>query len=329
MSTPELPSAKSGAKKVRKPRLAIMGEFSVGKSTLSNLLLGSDPLPVKVTATQLPPVWISYGDQAPYREDLDGNISPVDLNNLADAPLDQTAVIRIFLKADILEMCDLIDMPGISDPNMSAEVWQRVIHHADGVLWCTHATQAWRQSEAAVWKSMPSALFGKSFLLITRIDKLLTEEDRRKVVKRARRETKDMFADIFPISLTRAIAAQDDREQWERSGAHEFFQGLVTLLHELSASLKVADRPLLKRSAKRDETDADRKILKLPLAAGKDPSSAEKIAPARVSVVPMSGQQTERPKRLDSSGSPANTTLGAGLGIQQEVSTQTRRQDSC
>ena len=327
MSTPVTPSANSGAKKARKPRLAIMGEFSVGKSTLSNLLLGSNPLPVKVTATQLPPVWISYDDKAPYREDLDGNISPADLNNLAQAPLDQTAVIRIFLKADILKMCDLIDMPGISDPNMSSEVWQRVIHHADGVLWCTHATQAWRQSEAAVWKTMPSELYEKSYLLITRIDKLLTEDDRRKVVKRAQRETKDMFVEIFPISLTRAIAARNHREKWEQSGAHALFQGLVKLLHELSASLAIPDRPLRKKSAERDE-NSDRKILRLPVASTQEPSSAEKIAPVRVRVAPIAGRQTERPKLRDLSGSPADPTPGAGPDIQQEHSPQTRRQDS-
>ena len=46
----------------RRPRVCLMGEFSAGKSTLSNLLLGAEALPVNVTATQLPPVWISEGD---------------------------------------------------------------------------------------------------------------------------------------------------------------------------------------------------------------------------------------------------------------------------
>ena len=111
MSISDPQTVKTDATPARKPRLAIMGEFSVGKSTLSNLLLGASPLPVKVTATQLPPVWLSHGTQAPYREDLAGNKSPVDLDNLALVPLDETAVIRIFLEADILEMFDLIYMP--------------------------------------------------------------------------------------------------------------------------------------------------------------------------------------------------------------------------
>ena len=59
-----------------RPRVALMGEFSAGKSTLSNLLVGRSALPVNVTATQLPPVWMSYGDEQPYRVGLDGEELP-------------------------------------------------------------------------------------------------------------------------------------------------------------------------------------------------------------------------------------------------------------
>ena len=146
--------APAAAEGDRKPRIAIMGEFSAGKSTLSNLLIGAPSLPVKVTATQLPPVWIAYGDEAPYRVDLDGNETPFDFADLSSLSVEDTMCIRVFHKSDALELCDLIDMPGISDPNMPSEVWERVLHFADGVIWCTHATQAWRQSEAAVWASV-------------------------------------------------------------------------------------------------------------------------------------------------------------------------------
>nr|WP_300975939.1 dynamin family protein [Yoonia sp.] len=66
----------------RKPRIALMGEFSAGKSTLSNLLLGARPLPEKVTATRLAPVWMSYGDTPAYRVLVDGSTEPVSLDQL-------------------------------------------------------------------------------------------------------------------------------------------------------------------------------------------------------------------------------------------------------
>ena len=135
----------------RRPRIALMGEFSAGKSTLSNMLIGERVLPTQVTATQLPPVWITHGTGEPYLVTRDGVGEPIDPAHLTGVSVEDTAYVRLYSGADILTHCDLIDMPGISDPNMDPEVWESVIQHADGVIWCTHATQAWRQSEAAVW----------------------------------------------------------------------------------------------------------------------------------------------------------------------------------
>lgn len=217
----------------QKPRIALMGEFSAGKSTLSNLMLGAKPLPERVTATQLPPVWMCYGSDEAYREDLEGNRHPVSLDKLEDVPLAETLYIKIFLETDILTLCDLIDMPGISDPNMPPEVWQRMVARADSVLWCTHATQAWRQSEAAVWETIPESLYAKSLLLITRIDKILTERDRKKLLRRVQAETEGLFSGTFPIALLAAVAAGEDQEQWEASGAEAFTDRLIDLIQEL------------------------------------------------------------------------------------------------
>lgn len=221
----------------RKPVVALMGEFSAGKSTLANLLIGSSYLPVQVVATRLPPVWIKYGDGAAYRVDLDGCEHAVDLEHLTDVPLDETAYIGIFCQEEILEQCDLIDMPGISDPNMESDVWQRVLPQADSVLWCTHATQAWRQSEAAVWAALPAELHRRSLLLVTRMDKLVTEKDRSRVLRRVRRETAGLFHDCLPISLLQATQVQDDYELWAQSGAEAFARKMVELLHEIAQEI--------------------------------------------------------------------------------------------
>ena len=336
MSNPKVTSPISESSAPRKPRIAIMGEFSVGKSTLSNLLIGSNPLPVRVTATQLPPVWLSYGDQDAYREDLEGKIFPVDIDRLDQVPLEDTSVIRIFIKADVLELCDLIDMPGISDPNMSPEVWQRVLHNADGVLWCTHATQAWRQTEAAVWKSMPPELFNTSLLLVTRIDKLLTEQDRQKVIKRVRRETEGLFSGLFPISLTEALKGFEDQNLWEMSGAEAFTQSLVDLTHSISKKLGQSGtnpvaksfepsgsqgepRPELRipsigKNPKSFHTDP--KVHRLEIASRKEQAGAPSVTPARVRASPGLDRVKQRPDQNaaatiavpDSPGSRASAT---------------------
>ncbi|SMX23330.1 dynamin family protein [Boseongicola aestuarii] len=226
---PGLPARAEGGK----PVLCLMGEFSAGKSTLSNLLIKTAALPVNVTATQLPPVWISKGNSAPYRVNHDGREFEIELEKLEEVSVEDTAFIRIFHDAELLDHCDLIDMPGISDPNMDADVWERVIPYADAVIWCTHATQAWRQSEAAVWSMLPPALYANSFLLLTRMDKILSDRDRMRVAKRVGRETVGQFRELFPISLTRALAAEGDAEKWAASGAEDFTNALHQLLAEI------------------------------------------------------------------------------------------------
>lgn len=229
---PSRPVSKSGSQSTRRPRVALMGEFSAGKSTLSNLLIGKAALPVNVTATQLPPVWMSYGDEDPYRIGLDGDEAPVD-PSLSGVSVSDTRYVRIFHEAKFLRACDLIDMPGISDPNMAAEVWQRVIGEADIVVWCSHATQAWRQSEAAVWGTMPTALYDKSLLLLTRMDRILSDRDRMRVIKRVEKETRGLFRKVLPVSLIHALEARGDAQVWEDCGADAMISSLMELVDEV------------------------------------------------------------------------------------------------
>jgi len=213
-----------------KPRLALMGEFSAGKSTLSNLLLEGTPLPTRVTATRLPPVWISYGAPGAVQVAHDGRESEFSPDDIDDVDLDHTRLIRLQMEADFLQICDLIDMPGISDPNMDAEVWQSVFGEVDSVVWCTHATQAWRQSEAATWDEIRDLTNGDNLLLVSQIDKLASERDRARVLARIERETRGLFKGIYPVSLLDALQAGEDGEKWNASGASDFIDKLVEFL---------------------------------------------------------------------------------------------------
>lgn len=230
MNAQSMPDTEISVQINRRPRIALMGEFSAGKSTLANLLLGQDMSPVRVTATQLPPIWYRYGPPSVVRVDTAGRETAIGIGDLGAVSHTDTQLMRILLKAEVLEFCDLIDMPGTSDPNMPTEKWERMLARCDGVVWCTPSTQAWRQSEAAVWENLPEELRERSLLLVTRMDKLLTVSDRNRVLARVRHETEGLFSQVLPISLTEAIAAEDNTDALQRCGAERFAECLVELV---------------------------------------------------------------------------------------------------
>ena len=283
----------------RTPRIAIMGEFSAGKSTLCNLLMRTRALPERVTATRLAPVWMTKGPGQDMRVTVDGVEEQIDVNALDEIPFQDTLYIRLCLDADILDHCDFIDFPGISDPNMDAEVWERVLVEADAVIWLTHATQAWRQSEQAVWDTVPEDVRSKSILLVTRFDKLVNEIDRKRVMSRLTRETGSLFNRIFPISLTEAIAGQDDYDAWSKSGAADMMDHLA----ELVANLSVQPSPSASQNTAvaAPATEASAPAADTP-AAPPAPAEVRSVGPAKPTAETAPQEARIVPRRVRPAG---------------------------
>ena len=212
----------------RKPCIALMGEFSAGKTTLINFLLGEDVLPTRVTATQLPPVWMSYGDVAAHYMDETGRRHDIDPADLHQVPVKGVRYIRLFSRSTLLETMDLLDTPGISDPSIPRQTWEIAAGYVNAVIWCTHSTQAWRESERSAWDSLPARLRPYSVLLATRSDKL-SPHDRARVIARLKREAGPSFRSILAFSAvdaTRACAEAEPGELWVSSGAQDLLQAL-------------------------------------------------------------------------------------------------------
>jgi energy-coupling factor transporter ATP-binding protein EcfA2 len=231
----------------RKPRVALMGEFSSGKSTLLNLLLGEDLLPTRVTATELPPVWFSHGEPRAFWMDRAGQRHALDFGSFEGVPR-SALCIRIFAPAPILGRCDILDTPGISDPNLEEESWRFPLGQASFVLWCTPATQAWRETERSTWLSLPERLRACSLVVVTRADKL-SAADREKVARRVRRETAGFFDGHVLLAGPDALRGRAELAEtgnanlWEASGGAE----LAARLDLALASARAARARLLRR----------------------------------------------------------------------------------
>ena len=190
------PEALSGA---RKPRVLIAGEFSAGKTQLINGLVGEMLLPSNVTSTSLPPVWIAHGAAEKSAVDLTEQVHP--RASFDGISVSETLYCLLSSGSDFVSKVELIDTPGNSDPNIPSECWERMLDYADMVVWCTNATQAWRQSEKAVWDDMPEHLRKNATLLITHADRLADTRSRDRVLRRLKREAGSYFDHFMMASL--------------------------------------------------------------------------------------------------------------------------------
>ncbi|MCE8419027.1 hypothetical protein LZ190_09955 [Rhodovulum sulfidophilum] len=116
---------------------------------------------------------------------------------------------------------------------MGPDIWEYATGLADGVLWCSHAPEAWRPSEAAIWDMFAPRLGGSSLLLLTRFDRLASQRDRERVLRRVRRETAGLFAGVLPIALTEALEARTDPSGRAASGAEALGHALMRILRGL------------------------------------------------------------------------------------------------
>ncbi|CUH75575.1 GTPase [Tropicibacter naphthalenivorans] len=234
------PTQRPAAAPLRRPRLLIAGEFSAGKTKLINGLLGdAHALPSNVTATALPPVWLVGGGDARLVVDLQGTARRAE--TLEGLDLNDTHYCVVSHSAACLKHFDIIDTPGTSDPNMPPESWERMLPLADAVVWCTNATQAWRQSEKAIWQDMPAALRRNATLVITHADRLPDERSVEKVLRRVNRDAAPFFDRVSIASLINPHdVARIGRDLITLAGAMTDLPGAE---NALASSLSAAPQP--------------------------------------------------------------------------------------
>lgn len=283
----------------QKPTLGLMGEFSAGKSTLLNLILNDDILQTRVTATNMPVIWLTYGAK-PKAESLsrDGILQEFDIDTLDAQGGQDHLVIRLSLPCSILERVDIIDTPGISDSRLQTGALEFLGPYLDSVIWCSAANQAWRQSEKATWTSFPEELRSKSMLALTRADTLRKKADLQKVIRRCEREAGELFSDVFPISATVALEAiaegqkKPEPRKWAASHAKSLFEKINASIDAISADC--AARPTLAPAIEVKTEKPEPKAKAKPKAKQKRKAPTNPKAPPKAKAAPRSKSTTAK-----------------------------------
>lgn len=240
--------------RLRRPvRVAVIGEFNSGKSTLANLLVGIESLPTAVISNTCIPTRL-YHAAAPEifalahdrrRRRLRASTSAVHPHEVLR--------LEVGLPAARLRAVEILDMPGLADSRLDGAVTDLALHAVDIALWCTLSTQAWKESERAAWHEVQPRLRRRGVLVATHRD-LLPADSVGRLMERLHDEAGRSFRDIVPVSTLQALtvarsghAGDGAGPAWQASGADALETALDDLIdgvrsERLDAALAVTAR---------------------------------------------------------------------------------------
>lgn len=157
----------------RPPCAVFLGEANSGKTTAANSLLGDGLLPTAVISNTRTPTLVRY---SPHVQAVAVTTAGARIRLAAESalPAAALAVIEVGLPNPLLQRLEILDTPAGFDaetlPALPGLPALRI------PVWCTPATQAWKESERRAWTAFDSAITRHGVLTVTSLDRV-TDHD--------------------------------------------------------------------------------------------------------------------------------------------------------
>ena len=254
------------------PQIAVAGEFSSGKSTLVNLLAGKTLIETSILANALPPIFFEYGDEDCLWSGRWDNpeLVPIDGQNIKIDAVTQADFLRVATPAGILKTAGIIDLPGLNDPGRDPKCVERALRRANGLIWCTNAAHAWRETERHECSRLPKALASNAFLVLTHVDLRAVQPQLPRLLGRLEREAGPLFKGILPFSAPQAVPAIQngrvtDPEVWKKAGGEAIWAAFEQIEQTARTAQIAAARDFLTEHADLTARLTDEAISREPI----------------------------------------------------------------
>ena len=213
------------------PLIAVIGQFSSGKSTFLNTLLGQDILPSGLTPVTAKAVRLKFAKMPLLSvkfingsESLLASSDLAELNKLGE----QVSGMTLYSPSEILKEINFIDTPGLNSlRDADTKETKNTLKKVSGAIWLSLANNAAKASELESIKEILKVNDLKAICLINQKDKL-SEDELENLLKHARQTYGELFEDIIAISSKQALLGitNNDKSLLEASNFNEALKAI-------------------------------------------------------------------------------------------------------
>ncbi|MEC7987978.1 MAG: dynamin family protein [Myxococcota bacterium] len=268
-------------------RIAIVGEFKRGKSTLINALLGQEILPSDVLPCSATLNRVTYGLQPKVElrfkakaEEDEGTVEHIEIDQLSayvtkltpeseKRASDIEEAIVYFPTKYCRDKADIIDTPGLNDDSAMTNVTLKVLPEVDACVLVILAQSPFSAYEADFLKQMLTHDLGRVLFVVNRMDEIRRPRDRKRIVdlvrSRITKAIEDRVAELHERDSDDYVQALQD------IGAPKIFAisgglALDAKLEDDAELLKESGFPVFEASLERFLT-VERGLVRLTMAA--------------------------------------------------------------
>lgn len=199
--------------------VAIVGQFSSGKSTFLNALLSKDVLPTGVTPVTSKVNYINYGDEyklkVSYNNGVDEYHALEAISKFTDQrkAVEDVKYLTLYAPMDILKEISFVDTPGLNSQSLSdTQATRKILRDVDGIIWLTLLDNAGKQSESEVLSEYLENFKDKSLCVLNQKDKF-TQEQVNTTVSYVKEKFGAFFCEVIPISAKQALDSRVNQKE--------------------------------------------------------------------------------------------------------------------
>lgn len=198
--------------------VAIVGQFSSGKSTFLNALLSKSILPTGITPVTSKVNFLNYYEE--YKLKVTYNDGSSMFHNIEDiskftdqrVEVDDVKYLSVYAPLEILKDISFVDTPGLNSQSYKdTQTTQNILRDVDGIIWLSLLDNAGKKSEKEILEKYLSGFSDKSLCVLNQKDRF-TDKEVEQTKTYIEQNFSQYFKQVTPISASYALKARSNKK---------------------------------------------------------------------------------------------------------------------